>query len=73
MSNAKEVLKKALDNGLVTISEWNRGIYSYIIYRVVWETKSNYVLYAVDSEQEAERIVNGFNSDEYFYEKVRIN
>lgn len=73
MNNAKEILRKALDNKLITVQEWNKGIYVYIIYRIVWETKSHYILYAVNSEEDAKRIVEGFNSNEYSYEKVRVN
>lgn len=73
MADVKGILNKALDNDLITVKEWNEGIYTYVIYRIVWETKSHYILYAVDSEETAKRIVEEFKSDEYFYQKVKVN
>lgn len=69
----KEILRNAADKGLITTRDYNEGVYTYIIYRIVWETKSHYILYAVDSEEDAKRVVGGFNSEEYFYQKVRVN
>jgi hypothetical protein len=73
MDGVKSILRKAIDKELITIREYNEGIFVYIIYRIVWETKSHYILYAVDSEEDAKRIVAEFKSDEYFYQKVKVN
>jgi hypothetical protein len=74
VKNVKEVLDKALDNDLISVQDWNEGLFTYVIYRIVWETKSHYLLYAVNSEEQAKRIVEGFKADdEYFYKKVRVN
>ncbi len=74
MVNAKEVLDKVIDNELISVKDWNEGIFIYVIYRIVWETKSHYILYPVHSEEQAKKIVADFNSpDEYFYQKVKIN
>lgn len=74
MISVKEVLDKALDNDLISVKDWNEGIYVYVIYRIVWETKYHSILYSVNSEEQATRIVADFNSpDEYFYQKVKIN
>lgn len=56
-----------------SVQEYNEGIYVYVIYRIVWETKLHYVLYLADSEEEAKMIVNSFSSNEYYYEKVKVN
>lgn len=73
MSNVKSILKKAQKSGLITIKEWNEGIFAYIIYRIVWETKSHYILYSVDSEEDAKKIIDEHNDGSYFYQKVKIN
>lgn len=73
MIGVKEVLDKVLANGLITVKDWNEGIFIYVIHRIVWETKSHYILYAVESEESAKTIVDNFKSNDYFYEKVKIN
>jgi hypothetical protein len=73
MNKVREILNKAMKQGIISIKEYNEGIYVYIIYRIVWETKSHYILYPIASEEEAKRIVARFKSNEYYYQKVRIN
>ena len=73
MTKIREILNKAIKQGIISIKEYNDGIYVYIIYRILWETKSHYILYSITSEEEAKRIVSEFNSDEYYYQKVKIN
>jgi len=73
MKNLKGILSKSLEDGTITVPEWNSGIYIYIIYRIVWETKSHYILYSVDTEEQAKDIVEDFKNDEYFYQKVKVN
>ena len=74
MVEIKELLRKSLNSGLITIPDWNKGLFVYIIYRIVWETKSNYLLYAVDTEEQAKKIVKEFNSpNEYFYQEIKVN
>lgn len=73
MNDTKSILRKLLDNDLITVKEWNEGLFIYVIYRIVWETKNHYILYAVNSEEDAKKIVNDFNSEGYYYEQVRIN
>jgi len=73
MLNAKEVLRKALDNKLITIPEWNEGIFIFIVYRIVWETKSHYIVHALDDEESVKKFVESRGINEYFYEKVKVN
>lgn len=73
MTNVRKILSEALDKEIISVSEWNEGIYVYVIYRIVWETKGHYILYAVHSEESAKNIVADFKSEDYFYEKVKVN
>lgn len=74
MISTTEVLNKALDNDLISVKDWNEGIFVYVIYRIVWETKYHSILYSVNSEEQAKKIVEEMKSpDEYFYQKVKIN
>ena len=69
----KEIFKKAIEKNITTIKEFNEGIYVYVIYRIVWETQSHYILYAVGTEDEAVKFIEEHNPNEYFYQKLKIN
>lgn len=72
--NYKEILKNAALNGLINIKDYNEGIYAYIIYRIVWETKGHYILYAVPTEEEAQQFIKEHGQTvEYYYQKIKIN
>ena len=71
MLNAKEVLRKALDNKLITIPEWNEGIFIFIVYRIVWETKSHYIVHALDDEESVKSLWNLEASMNIFMKKLK--
>jgi hypothetical protein len=73
MKNIRAILSKALEADIITVPEWNKGICIYVVYRVVPETNSHYLLYAFDSEEAAKSEVERFKDPQYHYQELRLN
>lgn len=68
--NYKKLLRSAVDNDLISIADYNAGIYCYLVYRIVWETKAHYILFPFPTEEEAIKYING--REGYYYQRLKL-
>jgi len=72
MKNIVEILKEAIIKNIITTKEFNIGISVFVVYRIVWETKSHYILYVLPTEEQAKEALKDKPENEYFYQELRV-
>lgn len=65
-----QILREAVDTGIVSIADYNAGIECFVVYRIVWENKAHEILYPFPDEDAAIKFING--REDYYYSKLTL-